>query len=122
MEPRTVARAQALGRIALGAGLVLAPRLVAGAWVGAPADRPGGQVLAAAMGARDVGLGLGMLHAAGRRRAARPWVRAAMLADATDLVATLRTRDELPAPVVPLVAAMAGGAVVVNAWLHGALD
>jgi hypothetical protein len=122
MDARKAARAQALGRIAFGAGLALAPGPVAGAWVGGPADTRGGQVLAAAMGARDVGIGVGMLRAAGRRRGVRPWVRAGMLADGADLAATLRARDDLPAATVPLVAAMAAGSVLLGAWLHTALD
>ena len=122
MDARTIARVHSLGRVALGAGLVVAPGLVAGTWVGAPADRPGGQVIAIAMGARDVGLGLGMFHAAGRPRGVRPWLRAAILADAADLVATVRARDDLPPFAVPLVAGMAAGSVALGAWLHTALD
>jgi hypothetical protein len=122
MDARMLARAQALGRVALGGGLAVAPATVAGAWVGAPVDRPGGRVLAVAMGARDVGIGLGMLSAVRRRRGARPWVRAAMLADAADLVATLRARDQLPPLAVPAVAAMAAGSVALGAWLQLALD
>ena len=122
MDPRSIARAHALGRVALGAGLAVAPGLFAGTWVGAPADQPGGRVLAAAMGARDVGLGLGMFRAARRPHGTRPWLRAAILADAADLVATLRARDDLPPLAVPLVTGMAAGSVVLGAWLHGALD
>jgi hypothetical protein len=122
MDARTVARAQALGRIGLGTGLLLAPGVVAGAWVGAPADRPGGRVLAAAMGARDVGLGVGLLRAVGRRGGARAWMRAGVVADAADLVATLRARDDLPPFGAAAVAAMAAASVLVGAWLQGALD
>jgi hypothetical protein len=121
MDARTVARAQALGRIGLGAGLALAPGVVGGAWVGATADQAGGRVLAAAMGARDVGLGVGLLRAVGRRRGARAWMRAGVVADAADLVATLRARDELP-PLAAAVAAVAAASAVVGAWLQGALD
>src|SRR5919202_923448 len=96
MDARTIARGHSLGRIAVGAGLVLAPGFVAGTWVGAPGDQPGGRVIAAAMGARDVGLGLGMFYAVARGRGARPWLRAAILADAADLVATVRAREHLP--------------------------
>ena len=53
MTARSLARLQAAGRGALGAGLVLAPGLFAGGWVGGVADRREGQALAIGMGARD---------------------------------------------------------------------
>ena len=45
-----------------------------------------------------------------------------MLADAADLVATLRARDSLPALAVPAVVALAGGSLVLGAWLQSAVD
>lgn len=122
MEARTIARVHALGRVAFGAGLSVAPGVVAGAWVGAPADTPGGQVLSIAMGGRDVAIGLGAFRALGRRRGAASWIRAGMLADTADLIATVRAGDELPPLVVPLVGAMAASSVVLGAWLQATLD
>jgi hypothetical protein len=122
MDPRTIARGQALGRVAFGFGLVVAPSAVAGAWVGGPAERPGGRVLAVAMGARDLAIGLALLRALGRSNGAGAWIRAGMLADTADLVATLRERDELPTVAVPVVAAMAAGSVVVGLYLQTQLD
>jgi len=122
MTARTLARLQAAGRAALGAGLAAAPGLVAGAWVGAPADRRPGQALAIGLGARDVALALGTLRALSARRGARPWLRAGIAADLGDLVATLRARDELPPLAVPVVAAVAGGSVLLGAYLQAALD
>src|SRR5688572_16417901 len=112
METRTIARVHALGRVTFGAGLALAPGLVAGAWVGAPADRPGGQVLAIAMGGRDVAIGLGAFRAISQGRGAASWVRAGMLADSADLVATIRAGDDLPPLIVPVVGALAAGSVL----------
>src|SRR5688572_15403339 len=97
MDARTLVRAQALGRIAFGAALLVAPGAVAGAWVGGPAERGGGRVLAVSMGARDLAIGVGALRAVGRSDGAAAWIRAGVLADTADLVATLRERDELPA-------------------------
>ena len=122
MTARSVACWHALGRLVLGAGLVAAPGPVAGGWVGGVADEPGGRAIAVGFGARDVGIALGELGALRSGRGVRPWLRAAMLADAADLVATLRARDSLPTLAVPVVAAMAGGSVVLAAWLHAALD
>src|SRR5689334_8049276 len=122
MDARTIARAHSLGRVALGAGLVLAPGLVAGTWVGAAGDQPGGRVIAAALGRGARGLGLGMFSAVARGRGVRPWLRAAILADAADLVATVRAREDLPPFSVPLVVGMAAGSVVLGAWLHTTLE
>jgi len=122
MDARTLAYLQSIGRIALGSGLAVAPGLVAGPWVGAVADRPGGRALASAMGARDVALGLGTLRAVAQRRGARPWVRAGMLADAADFAVTFRVRRSLPPVAAPLVCVMAGGSVLLGAWLQASVD
>jgi hypothetical protein len=122
MTARTLARLQAYGRVALGGGLVLAPALVGGGWVGGVADKREGQVLAIGLGARDVGLALGTLRALSARRGAAGWLRAGIVADAGDLVATLRARDALPPLAVPVVAAIAGGSVLLGAYLQAALD
>jgi hypothetical protein len=76
-----------------------------------------------AMGARDVAIGLGELRALASRRpgAATPWLTAAALADAADLTATLRARDELPALGVAGVTVLATGAIALAAWLHARL-
>ncbi|MDP9385142.1 MAG: hypothetical protein M3P50_07920 [Actinomycetota bacterium] len=122
-SPRDLARAHAIGRVALGAALTVAPRRVASAWLGPRhARRAQTAVVASAMGARDLGLGLGIARALGEGHGARPWLSAAVLADAVDLVATLRARDELPALGVASVAAMAGGSVAVGLWLRRAVD
>jgi hypothetical protein len=65
MNPLDAARGIALGRVALGAGLLLAPAAVARPWIGAAADRPGTQVVLRGFGARDVVLGGIALHLAG---------------------------------------------------------
>jgi hypothetical protein len=122
MDARSLARLQALGRLALGAGLMATPGAVAGGWVGGVADKPEGQALAIALGARDIGLAVGALRALGAGYGAGSWIRAGMLADAADLGATLRARDSLPALAVPAVAALAGGSLVVGAWLQAVLD
>jgi hypothetical protein len=122
MDARSIARLQSLGRLALGAGLMAAPSRVAGGWVGGIADKREGQALAVAVGARDVALALGALRALSAGHGAGAWLRGGMLADAADLVATLRARDALPALAAPAVAALAGGSVVLAAWLQGAVD
>jgi hypothetical protein len=122
MTARSLAHLQAAGRLALGGGLALAPGLFAGAWVGGVADKRDGQVLAIGLGARDVAIALGTLRALRRRRGAGTWLRAGVVADAADLVATLRAREYLPPLAVPAVAAIAGGSVLLGAYLQSALN
>ena len=122
MEARSLARWQALGRLTFGAGLMVAPAALAGAWVGGVADRREGQAIAIGLGARDVALALGALRALGAGYGSGAWIRAGMLADAADLVGTLRARGSVPALAAPAVGALAGGSVLLGAWLQSAVD
>jgi hypothetical protein len=122
MTARSLARLQAAGRLVLGGGMTLAPALVAGGWVGGVADRRDGQVLSVGLGARDVAIAVGTLNALRARRGAGVWLRAGIAADAADFVATLRARDDLPPFAGPVVAAIAGGSVLLGAYLQSALD
>jgi hypothetical protein len=107
MTARSLARLQAAGRLTLGGGLAVAPGRFAGAWVGGVADKRDGQVLSIGLGARDVAIALGTLRALQRGRGAAAWLRA---------------RDDLPPLAVPAVAAIAGGSVLLGAYLQSALD
>jgi hypothetical protein len=122
MDARSLARLQSLGRLALGTGMIVVPGVVAGGWVGGIADKRDGQALAVAVGARDVALAVGALSALRAGHGAGAWLRAGMLADAADLVATLRARGSLPPLAVPAVAALAGASVVLGAWVQYAAD
>jgi len=122
MDARSITRLLALGRLALGAGLVAAPGRVAGGWVGAVADKHEGQVLVVGLGARDAALGLGALRALSAGHGAPDWIRAGMIADAADLVAAVRARDSLPPLAIPAVVALAGGSLALGAWLQSAVD
>lgn len=121
--PRDLARLQALGRVAAGVGLTFAPRAVAAGWIGPrDAGRTGTRVIVSAMGARDLALGLGQVRAVANGFGAPPWIAAGVLADATDLVATWRARDELPALGVAAIAAVAGSSTLLGLWLARAVD
>ena len=122
-SPRDLARLQALGRVAAGVGLTFAPRVVTSGWVGSrDAGRTGTQVLASAMGARDLALGLGQVRAVGNGFGAPPWIAAGILADTTDLVATWRARDELSPVGVAGIAVLAGGSALLGLWLARSVD
>jgi hypothetical protein len=123
MDLLTLARTHALGRVALGAGLLAAPSLAGGAWLGRGAARSvGTQVAVAALGARDVAIGLGAAWALGGGTGARPWLLAGAFADAVDLAVTARHRDSLPPAAVLGVGALAGGSAAFGLWLQRALD
>ena len=122
MDARTLARLQALGRVAIGAALTLAPERVGAGWIGEDASRPATQVAISALGARDLAIGLGAAYAAGQGHGAGPWLRAGILADATDFAATLRARDHLSPLAVVGVGALAAGSALLGLWLSRELD
>jgi hypothetical protein len=122
VQARDLALANARGRMAIGAALVLAPRLAGPMWIGDEAERPAVKVLARAVGARDVALGLGIAVALDRGAPVRGWLEGAALADGVDLAATLLARDSIPSGARRAVALIAGGSLVACAALARALD
>src|SRR5262245_11209178 len=97
MDARTMARGLALGRIALGAAITVAPARVARGWVGEDGTRPGAEVIGVALGARDLAVGVGSLVALERRWDVRAWFAVSAACDAADFLATFSRRDALPA-------------------------
>jgi hypothetical protein len=122
MKPLDAARGIALGRVALGAGLLLAPSTVARPWVGAAADRPGAQVALRGFGARDVVLGGIALHLAGRGPAGPRALQACAVVDAVDAAATLAQRRDLPPLGAAAVVALAAGGAVAQVVVARALS
>ena len=113
MSPRDAARGYAAGRAALGAGLLLAPRLFDAPWLGAVARTPGGKVALHALGVRDVIIGAIALHTVDHPEVAPRWQRTCAVADAIDLAATVAARPALPRLGSALVAAIAAAG---TAW------
>ena len=109
MAPRDVVRAINAGRVALGVGLLVAPRRSARVWIGDDARLPGVGVVARAHGSREVLLGGLALHTVGDARFAARMQHALAAVDAVDLVATVAARRSLPRTgiAVGLVAAVA---------------
>jgi hypothetical protein len=116
MDPTTLTRIQAAGRIAIGTAMVLTPEKVAAAWIGGDARRTGPQVLTQALGIRDAAIGAGILATQGTAPA-RTWLLAAVASDAVDLAATLRGRDSLPSGAVAGIAAIASSSAILGAYL-----
>jgi hypothetical protein len=116
---RRGATAVAAGRVAIGVTALAWPLVPARPWVGAAADDVTAQVFGRALGARDVALGLGALAAlqgpAAGVGSARAWVAAGALSDALDVVATVKSWDELPRFTRWLVVVSAGGAALAGA-------
>lgn len=108
MTLRSLVIGLATNRLLLGAGLTLVPGRAARVWVGRAAGRPSGRLLARAIGARDVALGVGTLAALKDGDAARAWVGAMLVSDATDFAATLHEREHLPLPAALATLGMAG--------------
>ena len=113
MNAALTARLVAAGRVGFGIALMLAPTRVTAPWLGDDADRLGTQVVTRGLGARDVGLGAGALAVSDSELA--PWVAAAVVADAADLLATVAAGDSLPPAGRALVGAVASGGVVLGA-------
>jgi hypothetical protein len=116
---RYAAVAVAAGRTGLGVAALVWPSVPARPWVGASADEPGTRVLARALGARDLALGLGALAATWKvpfvAGPAGGWYAAGALSDALDVAVTAAAWPRLPRPTRWLVAAAAGGAAAAGA-------
>lgn len=112
MNAAMTARLVAAGRIGFGVALILTPRRMSAAWLGGDAARAGTQVVTRGLGARDLALGAGALAVPAAQL--RPWVVAAIIADAADLVATLVAGDSLPLTGRVLVGAIASGGAVLG--------
>jgi hypothetical protein len=115
VTPRALLTQLNAGRVAIGACLIAAPQIVAGMWLGEDGRRPAVRVLGRAFGARDLVLGAGTLGAMRSGQPTRPWIVAGLVADATDLGATLAGRDHLPRTAAPALVGIAGAALVAGA-------
>ena len=78
-------------------------------WIGKQARLPGAQVLARAVGARDLAVGLGGLQAVTRDDgSARPWLAAAAICDTVDFGASWAAGRGIPRQARAGVLAIAG--------------
>jgi hypothetical protein len=113
MQAAHIARVVAAGRIGFGVALVAVPQRITGPWLGRDAGSVGTQVVSRGLGARDVALGVGALVAPSSQL--RPWVAAAIVADASDLGSTLAAGSSLPVRGRALVGAIASAGVILGA-------
>lgn len=120
MDPRTLIRLLACGRIGLGMALFAAPRTAARLWLGREVS-PAAGVLARGLGARDLALGIGMLVAVDDDGDVDPWMDAGVVADTADAVAVLLAREHLDVRVVSGTMAVALGAAAAGLALKQSL-
>ena len=86
-----------LGRLLVGIAFIAQPKLMERGWIGRQARVPGAQVLARAVGARDLTLGLGGVQAVAREDgSAGAWLGAAAICDGVDFGATLAAGRRIP--------------------------
>jgi hypothetical protein len=106
---RILAGLISLGRFVFGVVFIAKPGVMEDAWIGKQARLPGAQLLARAVGARDLVLGLGGLQAVSRDDgSARPWLAAAGICDAVDFGATVAAGRGIPREARTGVLAIAG--------------
>ena len=95
MEGRNLAISLAGGRIAIGVVSLLAPGFVGRTMTGRDGSEGGTRLFARMVGARDLGLGLGLLVALNRGAPVRGWLEASAVVDGIDMVACLLARDHI---------------------------
>jgi hypothetical protein len=117
MEERVLAVTLARGRIAFGVVSLLAPGLVTRTMTGAGGSEGGTRLFVRMIGARDLGVGLGLQLALDRDESTRGWLEASAVVDGIDAVAFVLARHHLrPRVLLGTLGAAAGGALL-SAWL-----
>jgi hypothetical protein len=122
MEPTDMAVGLGRGRVAIGVVSLLAPQLVGRVIAGSEASGGGATLFARMVGARDIGLGLGVLIALDRGAPVRGWLEASALVDGIDVAACLLARDHIRTSLIPGIAGLAAGGALLSAWLSRQLD
>ena len=122
MEGRELAVRLASGRIVIGVVSLLAPGLVGRTMAGRDGSEGGTRLFARMVGARDLGLGLGLLVALNRGAPVRGWLEASAVVDGIDATACLLARDHIRRRVLPGAVGLAAAGALLSAWLARQLD
>ena len=117
MEGTDLAVGLARGRIAIGVMSLLAPEFVGRTMTGPHGSTDGTRLFARMLGARDLGLGLGVLVALDRGAPVRGWLETSALVDGIDVAACLLARDHMRTSVFPAAVGLAGAGALLSAWL-----
>ena len=122
MEGRDLAVILARGRIAIGVVSLSAQELVGRTMAGRAGSQGATRLFARMVGARDLGLGLGVLVALDRGAPVRGWLEASAVVDGIDAAACLLARHHIRASVFPGVVGLAAAGALLSAWLARQLD
>jgi hypothetical protein len=117
MDERDVAISLAAGRMTFGVASLLAPRFLGRTMTGREGSGGVTALFVRMVGARDLGLGLGVLFALKRDAPVRGWLEASTLVDGIDLAACLAARDHLRKSVFPGAVGLAAAGTLLSAWL-----
>lgn len=105
---KTAVRTLALGRLAIGAGLLVLPGLFGRAWIGSAGSGRGVKALLRALGARDAVIAIGTLIALDDNRPVAHWLWFGAAVDAADAAASLLAAGSIPTRSLVSVVTMAG--------------
>ena len=122
MEQRDLAVSLARGRIAFGVVSLLAPALVGRTMTARDGSDGGTRLFVRMVGARDLGLGLGLQIALNRDVPSRGWLEASAVVDGIDAAACLLARHHLRPIIFPGTLALAATGALLSAWLARELD
>jgi hypothetical protein len=118
MKPTTL---YAIGRLLFGAAALTAPAPAGRALAGDGGAAPDAQAFLRGMGAREIGLGLGLLAMIRAGGPTRPWIIAGLLADSGDIAGIVGAWRHMPPAKRWLGLWMAGAAAAVGATLLATL-
>ena len=122
MDERDLAVSLARGRIAFGVVSLLAPGLVARTMTGGGRSEGGTRLFVRMIGARDLGVGLGLQVALDRDVPTRGWLEASAVIDGIDAAACLLARHHLRPGVFPGTLGLAATGTLFSVWLARQLD
>lgn len=112
---RLLAAVISLSRFLIGIVFIAQPKIMDQAWIGKQARLPGPQLLARAVGARDLAIGAGGLQAVMRDDgSAQQWLTAAAVCDAVDFGATYTAGRGIPRTARTTVLGVAAGAAALS--------
>ena len=106
----------------VGVSLVVAPGLVGKVWLGDVARDRRARLALRSLGARDLALGVGTLHALDQGAPVRPWAQMAALGDLTDVAGAALAWNRLGTPRVLLTVLSAGPAAALGASAAAGMD
>jgi hypothetical protein len=122
MQERDLAVGLGRGRIAFGVVSVIAPGIVGRTMTRRDGSDGAMRLFLRMVGARDLGLGLGLLLALDRGAPVRGWLGSSALVDGIDAAACLLARDHIRTGVLPGAVGVAATGALLGAWLSQRLD